>query len=130
MPYASLPGLARAAATSSVIARKGESSGTAIVKTFSNDWQMYSNESTPYLTSASRCGAIEIGVVGPAPSVYPSARAPATAPNPIVPDMPSRLTTTNGWPSCPEIAATRLRAITSTLPPAGKPTMTWTGRDG
>ncbi len=56
-PYASLPGLARAAATSSAIARKGESTGTAIVNTFSKDWQMYSNESTRYLTSARRCGA-------------------------------------------------------------------------
>ena len=68
-PYDSLPGLARAAARISATERNGESSGTAIVNTFSNDWQMYSKELTPNLIFFIRCGAIEIGVVGPAPSV-------------------------------------------------------------
>jgi len=41
--------LARDAAIRSVIERKGDSNGTAIVNTFSNDWQMYSKDSTPNL---------------------------------------------------------------------------------
>src|SRR5258706_5527361 len=48
----------------------------------------------------------------------------------MVPEAPSRVTTTNCWPSSTDIEATRLRAMTSTLPPAGNATITCTGRAG
>ncbi len=62
-------------------------------------------------------------------SVWPSGAAFATRSAPMIPLAPGRLSTTNVWPMRAVNSCARMRAVVSG-PPAPKPTMMRTGREG
>jgi hypothetical protein len=56
--------------------------------------------------------------VAPTSTVYPSALAEATAPVPMLPPAPGRLSTSTGWPSFGRSSSARSRLTTSPMAPA------------
>ena len=63
-------------------------------------------------------------------SVSPSAGARAASSAPMLPDAPTRLSTTTGWPSTPARRAATVRVVRSLPPPAANGEIQRTGRSG
>src|SRR5882672_10590084 len=76
------------------------------------------------------CALITNRLSFPTSSVYPSAGDFATSSPAMLPLLPTRFSTTTGWPSASESLGARMRPTRSGPPPGGKGTTRWIGREG